>query len=468
MDALPRNPVGQGLPTINPSISPREQAVLLHRAGHINHAVEFYKAYLQDHPKDTGIWSNLGACLRSRKQHNAALACYHRALHIDPANIAALGNLANVLKDLNRLDESLALHRQLVNSAPNDSQTQINFASALREKRFFERALQQIDQALKYHPEDPALIWERGQNLLHLGRYTEGLRAYEARWQLGELPTPDLCSPRWKGEALDGKRILLHAEQGYGDTILAARYIRLVKARGAFVILRCKPELHRLFAGIGADVLIDPDAECPATDYHCPLMSLLAMFNTELDAIPPPAKLFTSLEARRKFSFLHQQSEQRLNVAIVWSGSITFKNNHNRCASLSQFLSLVDIPELRLFSLQKGPRARELYEHGADAVIDNLGNACDDFADTAAALEAMDVVLMTDSSLAHLAGSLGKPVINLLQYVPYWIYSSAATTTPWYPSHRLVKQNTPGAWGQVFEEARVILKRMAMEKSIRQ
>ena len=124
------------------------------------------------------------------------------------------------------------------------------------------------------------------------------------------------------------------------------------------------------------------------------------------------------------------------------------------------------MPELRLFSLQKGPRARDLYELGADAVITDLGKLCEDFADTAAALESMDVVLMTDSSLAHLAGSLHKPVINLLQYVPYWIYSSAATTTPWYPSHRLVKQGAPGNWEPVFEEARALLERMAMEKAL--
>jgi hypothetical protein len=466
MDALSRYPAGHGLP--DPTLKPlgqREQAVTLHRSGHIDHAVEFYKAYLQDHPRDTGIWSNLGACLRTRKQLTAALACYHRALDIDPANIAALGNLANVLKDLNRLGESIALHQQLVSATPHDKQVRINIASALREDRNFEGALHHLEQALALYPDDPALQWERGQNLLHGGHYAEGLRCYEARWQLGELPAPDVSCPRWAGESLKGKRILLHAEQGYGDTILAARYVRLVKAQGATVILRCKPELHRLFAGVGADVLVAPGADCQATDFHCPLMSLLAMFNTELDTVPPPARLYTPRNAKNAFGFL-QQPERRLRVAIVWSGSVTFKNNHNRCTSLSRFLSLLDMPELRLFSLQKGPRARELYELGADAVITDLGKLCEDFADTAAALESMDVVLMTDSSLAHLAGSLHKPVINLLQYVPYWIYSSAATTTPWYPSHRLVKQGTPGNWEPVFDEARALLERMAMEKAL--
>lgn len=467
MDALSRNPVGHRLPdSVSTPVSQREQAVILHRGGHIYHAVEFYKAYLKNHPKDSGIWSNLGACLRTRKQHRAALACYLRALDIDPANIVARGNLANVLKDLNRFVESIALHEQLVSSAPTDKQARINFAAALRENRCFDLALKQLEQALFHHPGDAALTWERGQNLLHLGNYREGLHCYEARWQLGELPLPDISCPRWTGEALEGKRILLHAEQGYGDTILAARYIRLVKARGAFVMLRCKRELHRLFAGIGADALIEPNADCPGADYHCPLMSLLAMFNTELASVPPPAQLFAPRQAKRKFSSLQRHTEQRLKVAIVWSGSVTFRNNHNRCAPVAQFLSLLDMPELRLFSLQKGPGEQELYEHGADAVIENLGNRCEDFADTAAALDAMDVVLMTDSSVAHLAGSLGKPVINLLQYVPYWIYSSAETRTPWYPSHHLIKQSAPGNWQQVFAEARVILKRMAMEKSI--
>jgi tetratricopeptide (TPR) repeat protein len=444
----------------------RDQALELHRNGHIDHAIEFYKAWLKRHPRDSGIWSNLGACLRERKHHQAALACYYRALHLDSRNGAALCNLANVLKDLNRLDESLVLQQQLTQARPNDVQTRINHASALREHRQFDAALQQLEFAQSIEPDNPAVRWERAQNLLHAGRYSEGLAAYEARWELGELPCPPINCPRWQGEALQGKRIFLHAEQGYGDTILAARYIRRVKEQGAYVILQCKPELHRLFANIGADQLLGIDQVCKSADYHCPLMSLLAIFNTQLNTIAPPARLSASLAAKRKFDYLLKEQGRYLNVAIVWSGSLTFKNNYNRSAGLEHFLSLADLENVRLFSLQKGPRAQELYANGADAIIDNLADHCTDFADTAAALEHMDVVVMTDSSVAHLAGSLGKPVINLLQYLPYWIYSSHATTTPWYPSHRLVKQTTPGDWNHVFAEAKIILQRMSMEKAI--
>ena len=283
---------------------------------------------------------------------------------------------------------------------------------------------------------------------------------------------PEFSCPKWRGESLQGKRILLHAEQGYGDTLLAARYIRLVKElvkeSGGHIVLQCKPELHRLFSGIGADRIIGPDQQCHNMDYHCPLMSLMAIFTTETGNIAPPARLCAALAAKKKFSFLLAEDPAYLKVGIVWSGSVTFKNNHNRCASLERFAALAELSSVRLYSFQKGPRAEDLYANGADAVIENMAGYCEDFSDTAAALEHMDVILMTDSCLAHLAGSLGKPVINLLQYVPYWIYSLEHNSTPWYPSHRLIKQERPGEWDSVFSEVRGILQGMAIEKAFTQ
>lgn len=468
MDALVYDLDRQGLPTpATGQHSRREQAVVLHRRGHLNHAIAFYKSYLQHSPEDSLVWSNLGACLRAQKKFQAALACYHRALDIDPGNGAALGNLANVLKDLRRFDEANALHCRVIEARPADAQSLVNHASVLREQRHFEAALKQLDKALLLDPSNAGVNWERSQNLLHLGRYSDGLAAYESRWQLPDVHQPEFCCPVWQGESLQGKHILLHAEQGYGDTIMASRYIRMVKDRGATISLRCKPELHRLFSGIGADQLLSMDQLCDAMDYHCPLMSLMSIFTTRLENIPPPAQLFSSLGARSKFRFLLEQNPAHLKVGIVWSGSVTFKNNHNRSAALERFATLAELGRMRLYSFQKGPREEDLYTTGADAFIENIAGYCEDFSDTAAALQHMDVIVMTDSSLAHLAGSLGKPVINLLQYVPYWIYSASASSTPWYPSHQLIKQTSPGDWDHVFAEAKLRLQRMVIEKSFK-
>ncbi len=465
MDALVSEAARQGMSRSTLShIKRREQAIVLHRGGHIDHAIEFYKAYLKHNPGDGNVWSNLGACLRTRKKYQSALACHQRALSIEPNNTAALGNLGNVLKDLHRLDQAIEIQHRVVASKPEDVQSLVNLASALREYRKFDEALAQLDLAWSLESDNAAVRWERGQNLLHLGEYREGFEAYEARWETGELPIAEFSCPRWQGEALDGKRIVLHAEQGYGDTLLAARYVRMVKEMGAYVVLQCKTELHRLFAGIGADRLIAPHEHCALVNYHCPMMSLMAIFKTSTRSVPAPVALSTDARAQRKFADLALIAADCLKVGIVWSGSVTFKNNDNRAVSLDRFSALAENSELRLFSFQQGPKLDELYDSGADAFIDNIGSQCDDFADTAAALAQMDVIVMTDSSLAHLAGSLGKPVINLLQYVPYWIYSLDDSTTPWYPSHRLIKQQQPGEWDFVFEQAATVLKAMAADK----
>jgi len=434
----------------------RQLAIQLHRQGKTDQAIPLYQAFLKRQPSDTAIWCNLGAALRKQKHYQSAVSCYRRALVLQPDDATALGNLANALKDLHRLDESIAIHQQLIAQKPNDVQTLMNYACALRENGQFADALQQLEHAQSLAPNDAGVEWERAQNLLYLGRYSEGWKAYEARWKTGELTLPNFGCPQWSGEAITGKHILLHTEQGYGDTILAARYIPLVKARvgpAGTVTLQCKPELHRLFQTIGADQLITPTQSANAIDLHCPLMSLMGCFDTQPDTIPPPAQLFIPEEAQQKFAYLQSDfplspggrgaegGGRLLKIGIVWSGSVTFKNNDNRALPLSAFLPLAEIPNVRLYSLQKGPRFSELKENGAESYIEDIGSQCEDFADTAAAIENLDLIVMTDSSVAHLAASLSKPVINLVQNVPYWLYTLEEGLTPWYMDMRIVKFN---------------------------
>jgi tetratricopeptide (TPR) repeat protein len=456
----------------------RQVAVQHHRAGRIEQAVALYQHYLAARPDDAGAWTNLGAALRKQKHFQSAVNCYRRALAIEPGDLATLGNLANALKDLHRLDESLAIHRQVVAQKPDDIQSLVNHACALREDGRFEDALQQLeragalDEALsaassshpKFVSQRAAIEWERSQNLLYLGRYTEGWQAYEARWRTGDLPRVEFGCPQWRGEDIAGKTLLLHAEQGYGDTILAARFVAALKARvgrEGRVILQCKAELHRLFLTIGADLLQSP---VPALDYHCPLMSLMGLLDIQPSTIPAPAPLHVPAAARAKFKNL--QSQRVFRIGIVWSGSITFKNNDNRALPLSAFLPLAELPGVRLYSLQKGPRQTELRDNGATAYIEDLGARCDDFADTAAAIEQLDCIVMTDSSVAHLAASLGKPVINLLEKVPYWLYTLGQETTPWYPTMRLCRQEAHGDWTAVFERTRSHIQTLQTSRNV--
>lgn len=431
----------------------RQYSIAAHTRNDWQTAIKGYQAYLQIKPDAVAIWCNLGAALRKLKHYQSAVNCYRRALELAPSDLTAKGNLANALKDLHRLDEAIVLHSEVTTSKPNDVQALMNHACALRENAEFAQALDLLDRAKAIDPYNAGVEWERAQNLLYLGQYSEGWKAYEARWRTGDLPLKHQQYPQWHGEDIAGKHIFLHSEQGYGDTILAARYVRLVKervGREGTVTLQCKPELHRLFREVGADQLITLEQQPATIDLHCPLMSLMGCFNATPETILPPAQLHIPEAAKQKFAFLKNQHPNCLKVGIVWSGSITFANNDNRSVSLSKFLPLAETPNVRLYSLQKGPRLGELQENGAQAFIHDLGSLCEDFADTAAAIENLDVIVMTDSSVAHLAGSLNKPVINLLQKVPYWLYALSEEKTPWYPSMQLLRQKAALEWSAVF------------------
>lgn len=436
----------------------RQKAIHCHQQGDYNRAVHLYQASLKIAPQDIALWSNLGAALRKLKHYQSAVNCYRRALEAKPNDSSALGNLANVLKDLHRLDEAIAIHQDLLKQNPDNVSTLMNYAAALREAGEHEQGLTLLNHAKTIEPGNAGVEWERSQHLLYLGRYSEGWQAYEARWRTGDLPITNYGVPQWQGEPLTGKRILLHTEQGYGDTLLATRFIQQVKQKGATVLLRCKPELHRLFMSLGADELLNSteklNTALEGLDYHCPLMSLMGALATTPETIPPPSELFIPAAAKAAFSFVGQQTQHHLKVGIVWSGSVTFANNANRAVSIDHFLPLAEIPGIRLYSLQKGPCEKELYEANAHCIIEPLGSICRDFADTAAAISELDVIVMTDSSVAHLAASLDKPVINLLQKVPYWLYALEEETTPWYPSMTLIKQKHTGEWGAVFKQAK--------------
>lgn len=317
-------------PTPSSLAALKQQAIRHHEQGEFKRAIGGYKHYLNQRPDDAGCWSNLGAALRKQGQYQSAVNCYQRALELRPDDIGVLGNLANVLKDQHRLEDALQVHARVIERQPNQLHSLVNYACALREAGQFERALQQLDKAKSLQPDDPGVDWERAQNLLYLGRYQQAWPAYEARWRTGELPVRQLPFPQWCGEPLAGKRLLLHSEQGFGDTILAARCVPLLKQRGAHITLQCKPQLHRLFERLGADEVIGDvvsehaaDRQSPVIlsgtheagdnstmtaspstnhhhpqsipadmpfDYHCPMMSVLGALDITVDTIPsvPP------------------------------------------------------------------------------------------------------------------------------------------------------------------------------------
>lgn len=453
-------------PTVEELKALRAKAVDTHKAGRHVEAITLYRQFLASVPTDAAIWSNLGVAHRIRQEFDAAVACYMRALELKPNDSGFLSNLGNALKDLDQLDEALAAHSKAASIAPSDYNTRHNYGIALRDAGRFTESLAEFAAASRIDPNNANPRWDSAVSHLYLGDFAAGWAEYEWRWKIGEVEKRSSALPEWRGEDPGGRAIYFYPEQGFGDTLLAVRFLPWVKAQGAKVYLECKTPLRRLFADLdGVDALCDP-AEPPPSDtaLQAPLMALPGLYRASLDNLPPPPRLSIPEAARVRARALMGPPDGKLRVGVIWSGSVTFKRNHKRSVGVERFLPLAHIPGVQLYSLQKGPREGDIAEHGAASVMIDLGARVEDFAETAACIEALDLVIMTDSSVAHLSGSLGRPVWNLLNYAAYWLYLWNREDTPWYPSMRLIRQPKAGDWDSVFARVRDDLQRAAQRK----
>ncbi len=424
-----------------------------HNEGDLEAAIAIYIEVIAQAPDWPVAYHNLGAAYRAQGKWEAAVACYRRALEAAPGSPSILGNLGNTLKDLQRFEEAIAAHRAVVEFEPENAGAYHNLGLALKGSGDLDGALEAFSTACRLSPKDRKVEYDRALVLLQLGDFAAGWIAYEARWHLDEVKRRDFEAPRWDGQPFEDRSLLLHPEQGFGDTILASRFIPQAKALGGTVLLECKPELRRLFLDLeGVDLLVDYGETREGFDLHCPLLSVLGLLGIRDDNLPPPPRLHIPAESRRRFRPVFRRAGNRFKVGIIWSGSLTFKGNRWRSTTIGQFLKLSDVPGVQIYSLQKGPLEQELKTSGAFPVVVGLGSHLRDFADTAAVVDELDLVIMTDTAVAHLAGGLGKPVWNLLNFVPYWLYRMSGGTTPWYPSMRLYRQPRPGDWDTVFQQ----------------
>ena len=437
-------------------------AIEAQQKGDFQRAMELYSAIVRANPNAFNAWNNLGAIFLDQKKTHSALICFKKAYEKNPESIMHGTNVANALIALGRGSEAQLLCEQMLEQHNNNPEIFPAYNNALREDMQFAKAIEVLDIAKEHKPTDPFLDWGRGQNLLSIGRFDEGFLAYESRYHLGtgKVPTKDFGCPRWLGLMdkteidLTGKIILLHEEQGFGDTIMAARYIPWVKQKvgqSGIVILQCKPHLIRLFKEVGADFVIGLNQvpgtnNIPKPDYHTLVMSLPGAFGTQPTTIPPPAKLHIPDEARKKFAFIGNQYPKDKfpnikKIGIVWYGSDSFSHNDRRSIGLDAFLPFAERSDIKFYSLQKEPYSKQLYDQGANVYIEDMGQHCVDFADTAAVIEQLDFIVMSDSSVAHLAGTMGKRVVNIITESPYWIYTLNKRKTAWYPGMELIRKN---------------------------
>lgn len=446
-------------PLVRPRVLHIRGVIALNR-GDDERALELLEEAIQLNPADSDAHANLGLLLLKVRQYPQALAAYAAALTVRPDNTAAQLGLARTLAALDLNDFAYDAFRDVLAAAPDYVDAVIQFGWLLSDTGRHEEGVALLREALAGYPSREDL-----RTVLAVCLF--GTRDWPAAWSEyeGRLSDPRVKKclvptdrPRWQGEDLAGKTILLQSEQGYGDTLQFVRYAPMVKARGGQVILRTPQALLPLMQTVaGIDGVVNDETPAPAFDVHLPLLSLPLIFDTQPDTVPaavPYVAPDAELVARWRD---HLGSYSGLSIGLVWQGNPGHLNDHRRSLRLDLLQPLLDCPHARFVSLQVGPGREQLAAF--DDRIGDFGARIDttSFADTAAIIANLDLVITIDSAIAHLAGAMGKPVWILLAKGSDWRWLRDRDDTPWYPQARLFRQAKPGDWAEVVGRLRAEL-----------
>lgn len=394
-------------------------------------------------------------------RHLDALWCYRSALECSPNNAGIWTNLGNALTHLKHLQGAVAAHQRAIDLSGGSPLLFHNLGTALAEARRHGEAIVAFTRALERDANYHTARWDRGLNFLAIGNYKKGWSDYETRLLTGQVPKRKVSGVRWDGRPYEGSRLLLLCEQGFGDTLWVLRYLSLVKALGGELIVETKPELAPLISSMGvADKIVIQGQTLPEAEFHLHLCSLPGIFVGTSSSIPATPYLSASTDRIAHFRRFIPASANKLKIGIVWSGSTTFRRNGDRAQSLMRFLQAFAMPGVQLYSLQKGPPEEELHTLPVGVPIIDLAPHLKDFLDTAAAISHLDLVIMTDSAVAHLAGAMGKPIWVLLGHVAHWLWMFDRSDSPWYTSLKLYRPRADGDWNHVFDSSSVDLMRM--------
>ena len=424
-------------------------------------ALASYDEGLSLNPGDAELLNRRGVALLELNRPREALENFERVLAEDPQHFEALGNCGNALIKLNRPREAVAVYDRALAKAPENAQLLTNRAVALRRLDRPREALMSASRALVSHPNFAQACFVESVARLTLGDFA-GWRGYESRWSVGLLASQrrGFSAPLWLGAqtpelSLGGKTILLHAEQGFGDTIQFIRYAALVARQGAAkVLVEVQRELKSLLAKTaGIDTVIARGEPLPRFDLHCPLLSLPLAFATEPATIPADVPYIAPAYDRGAL-WRDRLPAARPLVGVTWSGDRGHDNDLNRSIALDALKPLFDGADVTFVSLQHD--VREADEAGLRSLpgLFRLESKFSDFADTAAVVSQMDAVIAVDTAVAHLAGAMGKPLFLLLPYAADFRWLRERTDSPWYPTARLYRQPAFGDWPSAIEAAR--------------
>jgi tetratricopeptide (TPR) repeat protein len=428
----------------------------LHELNRLDDALLSYDKAIALNPDYADAFNARGNVLKEMAHLKEALASYNRAIALNPSFADALKNRGTALHELGRLDEALASYDQALAYRPDYADAFNNRGSALHQLGRLAEAIASYDQAIALKPGFANAYLNRGMARLLTGRLREGWEDYEWRWKAKSFPNsqPTMAVRTWQGEDVGGRRFVIYAEQGLGDVIQFARYLPLLVQCGAKLTFLAPPKLVRLLKTLSSEIEIVGSIEGGEPfDFQDALISLPFRFGTELPSIPnqvPYLRAENDLVAQWK----KRLGAHGFKIGIAWQGNPEPRLDRNRSIPLIDFASLSQVSGVRLISLQKHHGLDQLDNLPAGTNVETLGDDFDGgpdaFPDTAAVISCLDLVVSSDTSIAHLAGALGHPVWVALEHVPDWRWLLDREDCPWYPTMRLFRQAAKGDWKLVF------------------
>ncbi len=420
--------------------------------GQIDEAMSYYQKAIGQNPNHAGAYYNLGVAFQGKGLNDQAILYYEIAIGINKDFTDAHHNLGVAYKEKGDFDEALICFQRVLQLKPNHAGAYYNIGNILAAKGSFEEAMQFYRKTVAMEPENAEAHWNIALLNLMSGNFEEGWKGYEWRWKLkGVSADRKFTEPLWDGTDIQGRTILLYAEQGFGDSIQFIRYAPLVARRGAKVIVECQKELAPLFRRIeGIEQVIAQGDTIPEFDVRYPLLSLPLMFSTTLQNIPIDIPYIIADPAMiKKWDDKMALNDSRIRIGLAWAGDPAYKNDRSRSCSLETFSPLAQFSDISFYSLQKGEASAQANNLPTDIKLLDYTEELYDFSDTAAIIGNLDVVISVDTAVAHLAGALGKPVWILLPFVADWRWMLDREDSPWYPTMKLFRQPAPGDWESV-------------------
>lgn len=420
-----------------------------HIDGYIKEAVHYYTNILSYQHDDIKTINNLGLCLLYLQQAKNACRCFVRAIRLESNNAVSYNNLALVARLENLAEQSANCCRKAIEFKPDYAEAYNNLGNALKDLNDIENAISAYQQAVTLDPRNDFKC-NLGIALLTMGNFQSGWELYAWRDLPSMSHSPRAAIKQWNGEEGHGKTLLISSEQGFGDTIQFCRYASMAKARGFRVIVKAQKPLVRLLESLqGADAVVaNPKIE--DVDYQIPMLNLPLVFHTDMDSIPSPGTYLFATNSDINYWKTKLADVSEYRVGLVWSGQTRQHSSDFGFTSMQRsmpaacFLPLMERSGVRYFNLQKGePQAPDSLD------MLNYMDACHDFADTAALIMNLDLIITVDTAVAHLAGALGKPVWVLNRFSGCWRWLRGRTDSPWYPTLRLFTQTAPGDWAGV-------------------